>query len=544
MKHDVSLIASPMADRAIRRWDELKGDRSEYEREWEDQARLIRPQRGNFGSANPGMPRRDKPLSSAPIIAQSNFAAGLYGTLTNQANKWCGIRTNNPELNRWGPQAKWNDMVTERVLASFRPSVSSFYSSAMQIFADVATFGNGAQYDEVRADEGKILDITLSLAEVCYDIDAFGRVVEVVRRFKLTAIQAVDMFRDGGELPGKIHELAEKRSPDKLNFFHHVYRNDDYERGRLGPRGKRWRSLYVSEVGRAVVRDRGYDEMPFHAPRWEVETGQTYGTGPGAVALPSARGLTQMEAANLRAGQKAADPTLLAPDRETWPISGTVRPGRTVYGGVSMQGHRLVQPLDNFAQTGLSLEMQDRKLDDVRDAFHWSLLNLAGRTGMTATEVMEIQEEKMRLMAPHMGRVQEEFLAPKIRRRFAMLARAGQLPPPPEESAGSALEVHYTSAAAMAQKAAEGAAISRLMADLGPWAAMDQRYADRLDPDEITEAMTEARGAPARVLRDRAAADRIAEQRAQLQQAQAMVEAAPELAGAARDIATVTEGAA
>ena len=58
----------------------------------------------------------EKPLSSAPILAQSNFSAGLYGTLTNPANKWFGFRTNDPDLNNSQPAKLWMDAVTDRVL--------------------------------------------------------------------------------------------------------------------------------------------------------------------------------------------------------------------------------------------------------------------------------------------------------------------------------------------------------------------------------------------------------------------------------------------
>ena len=287
-----------------------------------------------------------------------------------------------------------------------------------------------------------------------------------------------------------------------------------------------------------VTRRAGYDEMPFSAPRWEVESGQVYGTGPGFIALPSARVNAQMQAANLRAGQKAADPTLLAPDRRAWPLNGVVQPGKTVYGGVDMQARPVVRPLDNFSSTGLSLEMQQELKEEIRDAFHYSLMNLAGRTGMTATEVIEIQEEKMRLMAPHMGRIQHEYLAPKIARRFQILWRAGQLPPPPEGiPEGAGLEVVYTSAAAMAQKSAEGAAVVRILQDVAPLAQVDPRYTDRFSPDDVIEVLQEARGAPSRVLRSREQADEIAQARAQAQQAEQAMAAAAAGGGVARDLA-------
>jgi hypothetical protein len=520
-------------DIADRRWGELKSERSWHEQLWEDIARLMRPQRGGFSRDDPGGRTHEKPLSSAPIMAQSNFAAGLYGTLTNPANRWFGFTTNDPDRNAWHEGKLWLDKVTDRVLASFMPSVSPFYSASTQIFADIASFGNGAQYDELVPEERRILDVTLNLGEVCYDIDGFGRICEVVRRFHLKPAAALRMFGQKA-LPAKLYDMAQKGDQANLVFFQHVHRNDGFQPGRLGPKGKRWISRYSCEVERAEVRQGGYDEMPFFAPRWEVETGQVYGVGPGFVALASARSHNRMDEATLRAARWGADPTMLAPDR-SWELSGQIRPGKVVYGAIDTAGRQMLKPLDISGNIGLTLEEKQAKLEEIKDAFHYSLMNLAGRTGMTATEVATITEERQRLWAPHQGRIQEEYLARKIERRFSILWRAGQLPPAPKGMEGAALEVKYESAAAAAQKATEGTATMRVLQDVAPLIEFMPRIAERFDPDGLIEVLMDARGAPARIVRSRDEADAIAEQRQQAEQAMMAMQAAQAGAGALKD---------
>lgn len=528
-----TFAAAGAYDIADRRWSELKSERSWHEQMWEDIARLMRPQRGGFSRTDPGGRTHEKPLSSAPIMAQSNFAAGLYGTLTNPANRWFGFATNDPDLNKWHEGKLWLDRVTSRVLASFAPSVSPFYSASTQIFADIASFGNGAQYDELVQDERRILDVTLNLGEVCYDIDGHGEISEVVRRFYLKAPAALRMFGQKA-LPPKIMDMALKGDQTKLKFFQHVMRNDGFQPGRLGPKGKRWLSRYSCEEGRAEVRVGGYDEMPFFAPRWEVETGQVYGVGPGFVALASARAHLRMDEATLRAAQRASDPTLLAPDR-SWELSGQIRPGKVVYGAIDVAGRQMLKPLDIDTNLGLTLEEKQAKLEEIKDAFHYSLMNLAGRTGMTATEVATITEERQRLWAPHQGRIQQEYLARKIERRFSILWRAGQIPAPPKGMEGVALEVKYESAAAAAQKATEGTATMRVLQDVAPLVQFMPRLAERLDPDGLIEVLMDARGAPARIARSREEADAIAAERQQTQQTMMALQAAQAGAGAMKD---------
>lgn len=524
------------ADEAERRWTELKTDRASHERMWEDIAELMRPQRGGFGLDDPSKREMVKPLSSAPIHAQSNFSAGLYGTLTNPASRWFGFRTNDPDLNAWQPAKLWMDTVTDRVLASFAPSVSPFYSAAAQIFGDLSSFGNGVQYDELVSEEKKILDITLSLAEAVWSIDGWGRVNEVVRKFRLSARNALRMFREGS-LPPKIEDMATNGDASLITFYHHILPNDGFVQGRLGAKGKKFLSRYTCEIERTLVREAGYDEMPFYVARWEVDSGQTCGVGPGFVALASARALARMDDATLRMAQRSADPTLLAPSREDWPLNGKVRPGTVVYGGLNMQGTNMLQPLSLSGGFNLTLQEKQAKLEEIRDAFHYTLLQLAGRTGMTATEVMAITEERQRLWAPHQGRVQEEFLAPKIARRFSLLWRAGQLPAPPKELAGVALDIQYLSAAAAAQRSVEGNAALRMLQDIAPLVGIMPRLGDRLDPDGLLETLGDARGAPARMFRSREAADEIAAERAQQMQAQQGMAAMTAGAGAMKDMA-------
>lgn len=533
------------AQKIIDRWHELKSERSRFEADWEDIARLIRPQRGGFGMTNPGDRTYDKPLSSEPIMAQSSMAAGIYAAITNPANQWGGFETGDEDLNRWQPMAEWNDIVTRRVMASFQPSVSSFYSATFQSYSDIAAFGQGPAYDEIDEANRRFIDVAMSLAEVVVVIDAHNRVAEIIRKFHLTPAAARAAFRKAGdELPGKMIELEEKGSTEKFAFYTHVYRNWDFVRARRGKGGptKPWASLTATECESWVVREKGYDDMPFYFPRWDVDAGQTYATGQGFIALPASRVLHQMEAATIRAAQRAADPPILAPDRDTWAINGRVAPGRMIYGAVDVQGRALVQPMPMTSSTGLTQEEKRAKVEEIAKCFHYALMPLSGRTGMTTEETRIVEEANLRNWAPHADRVMEEYAALKMMRRFRLLWRAGQIPPPPHEAQGVPMNVKYQSAAAMALRAREGLAVRQFLADLGPLANLSprhaQRIAARLDPDAAMEALHDASPSlPARLLRDTGEAAKIEQadqQQAQAAQAMAMLK---EGGGGLKDLA-------
>lgn len=528
----------PDARAALDRWQELKRGRVQHEQDWDDIARLIRPQRGGFTLTNHADRDHRKPLSSEPILAASSFAAGIYSGLTNPANRWFGLETPDEDFNAWRPMAEWNDIATARVLSSFRPAMSSFYSSTFQAYSDIAAFGNAAGYDELNQRERKFMDISISLAELVFDIDGWGRVWEVVRRFRLSPAAAISMF-GADNLPPKVLELAQKRDSGQITFYHHVGHNDAVRPGAIGHNSMPWRSVYACDMECWLVKEGGYHEMPYYAPRWDVDSGHTCGTGPGFIALASARAVHQMEAATLRAAQFAADPTMLAPDRQDWPLNGHVRPGVVVYGGVNMQGTQMLRPLQTGGGIGLTAEEKRAKIEEIKNAFHYALMTVQGRTGMTSEETLIMEEARMRNWAPHSDRIMEEYAARKVERRFRMLWRAGQIPPPPKEAQGLPMQVRYQSAASMAMKAREGMAIKQFIADLGPLAQTNPRYLDRLDPDATIEALHEAAPSlPARLLRSRDDADQIAAQRAEQQQQMQMMQMAQAGAGALKDAAS------
>lgn len=104
---------------------------------------------------------------------------------------------------------------------------------------------------------------------------------------------------------------------------------------------------------------------------------------------------------------------------------------------------------------GLTIEEKRAKVEEIKNAFHYSIMSLQGRTGLTPEETLIIEEARMREWVPHSDRIMEEYAARKVERRFRMLWRMGQIPVPPREAEGKPMQVRNTSAAQMAMKARE-----------------------------------------------------------------------------------------
>lgn len=265
------------------------------------------------------------------------------------------------------------------------------------------------------------------------------------------------------------------------------------------------------------------------------------------LALPDVRMINAMSRETIVAAQRATMPPLLAA-RELAEARVNLAPGAITYAGVSQEGRALVQPLVSGTRPDIGLEMQEQRRHAIKDAFHYSLLQLVGSPQMTATEALIREEDKLRLMGPHLGRVQGEFLGPLIEERiFGILIRQsepfwvngadGPLPLPPDPLVGRDIRVDYVSPLARAQKTADGKAILRTLESLLPLAQADPSVLDMVDADAAARALAEAWGAPAGLLRDSETVAALRQQRQQMEMLQTMLNAGDQGAGAIEKLA-------
>ena len=187
-----------------------------------------------------------------------------------------------------------------------------------------------------------------------------------------------------------------------------------------------------------------------------------------------------------------------------------------------------MEPLQIGANNPLGLNMEEQRRNAIRQAFFVDQLLLGQGPTMTATEVLQRNEEKMRLLGPVLGRLQAELLQPMISRSFALLLRGGLLPTPPEELQGMDIDIEYVSPLAKAQKLTDlqsmlrGFEVMLQMAQVAP-------VMDYLDEDGLVQYVVETTGMPARVIRGKAEVDQM--RRAKAEATAQVMEENPETGG-------------
>jgi hypothetical protein len=509
--------AEPFVKAVIQRHDALKSDRGNWETQWQAIAELVRPMQADFTlTRTPGERRGLEIFDSTPGLAVENLSAGLWGMLTNSANQWMSLAHPEEAINEDYEVRSWLDDVTGRMLNAFAGNGQAFYARTLDMYASLATFGTALMFvDEVQP--GRLRFSHRPLTECCIAESEEEQVDSVFRRFALTARQVVQRgkVQASWKVPKKIADCVEAHPEQKFSFLHAVFPNTDQIPGRRDVRGKAWTSVHICLDTFDEVQRGGYDEFPYMVPRWSTASRGLYGDSPAQLALADIKTLNVMSKTFLVAAQKAADPPLIAGDEnDIGPVR--VRPGGIIYGAVNADGRAMVQTLQSGGNFALTDEMLEQKRQAVREAFYASLLLMVQRPNATATEVLARQEEQLRLMGPHLGRLQSEFLDPLIGRVFSLLWRSQTLPPLPAALAQSPIvQAEYVSPLARAQKASEAQAVLRTLEGIMPMAQMDPDVLLEFKMGEMSRGLAEGNSLPVKYLRDKREVEQIKAQQAQ-----------------------------
>ncbi|HEY4161987.1 MAG TPA: portal protein [Dongiaceae bacterium] len=489
----------------IRRQESLAGDRATLESQWQEIAELVQPLRGDFTlQRNPGEKRTQKLFDGTAALAVENLAAGLWGMITNSANDWFALRSRLDESDENDETRIWLDEVTRRMRDAFGANGQRFYSRVMELYADLVTFGTGIFYVEENRENGEVHYSCRHLAECFIAENDREEVDTVYRRFQFSARQAHQKW--GEKCSPAVQRALEKEPERRFPFLHAVMPRADASAMGAAPRGRIAKSMpfasyYIDIEGRVLLDEGGYMEFPYQVPRWSTASRGTYGDSPAMLALPDIKMLNAMSKTTIVAAQKAVDPPLLAVDESA--VRGIrTHPGGIIYGGLDENGRRRYEPLHTAGNVNLGLDLEEQRRKAVREAFFYSLLQMVEQPNQTATEVLARQEEKLRLIGPHLGRIQSEFLDPLIRRQFGIMSRAGMLPKPSKQLAKAGIKIDYVSPLARAQKAGEGAAITRALEALAPLGAVRPTVYDNLDSDAIGRTIMRSFGVPTALLVD------------------------------------------
>jgi len=518
----------------IKRADQLNSFRSPWEQLWQDCTDFVNPRRGDFNStqARASRNRFDKVFDSTAGIANEQLAAGLHGHLTNEAEHWFTLRLKNTVTEDDSMRAWIDDTVETMFDSTFALPATNFTTALHELYLDLGSYGTAVMYVEDRP--GRVINFrTYHLAD-CYIAENHeGRVDTLYRKYKHTARQLVQLYED--VLPDRVKEAALKTPQQEYTCIHAVEPRDDYNDESKKSEDLPFKSCYVLVEEKLMLREGGFNEFPYLVPRWSKTAGEVYGRSPAMMCMPDIKMVNEMMKTVIRASQKATDPPLMVPD------DGFMLPLRTIPGGLnyyrSGTGDK-VEPLMSGSRPDLGMDFIDNRREHIQRAFHVDWLQLGQTPQMTATEVIQRQEDKMRLMGPMVGRLQTEFLGPLVDRVFKILSRRELFAMPPESYIGEDLQVDYISPVARAQKAQLVFNFSRFLESIIPLANIKPEIFDNLDADNAFRWAHATLDVPMDTILPVEERDQQRQERAEAEQAAQQAALAQQEASAVKDVAT------
>lgn len=513
-----------------------KSKRANWDSGFQEIADLIMPQAATFNTTRTdGAKRTEKMFDPSASLALNKFSAAIESFASPRNMRWHGLTVTDKSLKNNQRVKEYLDDVT-RVMFDVRYSPrASFATQSHEAYTSFGAFGTGGMFidDDVKA--RVIRYKSLNLASTWVLENHHGQIDTVFRCFSRTLRQIEQRWP--GKLPQKLAQKLEKTPDELIEVVHFVGPREDYDTSRVGYPGMPWRSCYFIESEKHEIEESGFRQWPFAIARDLTSADEIYSRSAAWIALPSIKTLNEMKRSMIKAGQKMADPPLLASEDGVLGAFSQA-PGALNFGGLDSNGNQLVKPLMSGARMEIGIELMDKERDLIGAGFLADVYRaLVENPSMTATQAMQIISERAVLVAPVLGRLQE-FLGNVIDREIDILNHAGQLPEMPQEliEAQGEYRIEYTSPMSRAMRASEGVAIVRTLEAVTPLAQIDPSVLDRFKLDEAAAEIAEINGVPAKIMRSAEDAQAMKDGRAQAQQAQQLIDAAPSVTAAAANM--------
>ncbi|RKZ93082.1 MAG: hypothetical protein DRQ40_08015 [Gammaproteobacteria bacterium] len=513
-------MTDDICDDLAKRYENLITDRTVAQLEWEKIERYVTPYRGKFfkdekNESSIEWSRTDVYDSTAPS-AHQNLAARLHGTISNPSIRWFEIRYRDDDLNKNKEVAKWLSDANERVYYALQDS--NFNLEINETYQDICGFGTSAMFLESGGDDPLIFK-SIPLKEMCFESDWRGTVLRFYRLLEMTPAQILSQF-GAKNVPDNIVEMDKEGQQEKQDVLFSVYprNNKIVPVGKMQRSDRRpWAYCYFLKDTREMLGDEGgYYEMPVFVPRWRKTNSSIWGNSPAHLAMGDIMSLNKAREMQLKASEKAIDPPLFAEERAI--IADLDLSAASLNVVRKLDG---IKAFDSKFDIYVSDHMIDQLQNSVRDYFFYDQLMLPAPQGTPATayEISVRYEQLQKLLGPTLGRLQNDLLDPVVSRTFRVLARAGQIPPPPQAviDAGAELEVEYIGALSNAQKADRAASIERYGVSLANLAPTMPEVLDVVDQEELARHLGRDLGVPPDVMRGEDEIKKLREERAEMQ---------------------------
>lgn len=496
-------------------------ERSSFLPHWDEIAQNLFPRGARFlpSARNRGEKVNQKILRNIAGLALRTGSAGMMGGLTSPSRPWFRLTLSDMDLAAFRSVKRWLHLVQTRISEVF--ARSNFYNVLPTIYRGELAFGQGP-IAILEDQEDVIRCFTFPVGTYCLAQSPRLSIDSLYRVQSYTVRQLVMEFGYNACTRAVKNQWDRSNYEEWIEVVHVMEPNFDRVPGLLTSANKPYRSVYFekSNSEELLLRESGFDEQPFMAPRWEVTGEDIYGWSPGMDALADIKELQLKQRRKAQAIDILVKPPMVGPTTLKTQRS-SILPGDVTYvdtfnGAQGFKPAYEINPrIDHLIQDMNATE------EIIRRCFYEDLfLMIASMDAkdVTAEAVAKKYEEKMVMLGPVVERNGDELLDPAIDRTYAIMLRRGMIPPPPPEIEGMNFEVAYISVLAQAQRMVGTTATERLFGFVGNLAGVEPTVKDNLNFDDGVQDYADMLGTNPRAVRDPAEVAKIREARAQQEQ--------------------------
>lgn len=537
-----------LAKDIIKRAEDLKTQRYDYEVEWRENATLVLPTNPDIllnsswhGTGmrilTPNTRDAHKIYDSTAVWAARRLASGIESLQMPSSEKWHGLKVDS----FFSPPATLEDKKFFERLVDYQfqaryHAKSNFSIANQHAIRQSIVFGTGAFL--TLDNRGKDRDqrpfryVGKLLGRCYFDVDGMDNHDTFYERCFLTARQIVGMHE--GNCSKDIRDAAadNDRKDNLYELIHAIQPRQ--ERGSSNApdhvRNSEFASYVVETESEYVIEDSGYFEYPATVYTWDRVPGQPYGQGPISENKPDIKSLNIMSKTSLAAGQQLIRPPMGTPHGGMFNRlnlnTGAINPGT-----VNEQGQVLARPLVDGINPAFAENMMEQKRASIRQGLFVDLFQiLVNAPNLTATEALIRADEKGQLLGP-IGTNLQRGLAQLVDREIGILIRRDAFAPGapfelPESINGKEFTPTFSGPLERARRSQEVLGISRTLEGLIPIAQVDPSVLDIFDFDRIARITSEVNGAPASIVKDPKVVNEERQQRQQQQQQMQQLQAA------------------
>lgn len=416
-----------MIARWLARHEAVTKGRWQFDSLWESATEILLPRRMGFTSEwTPGAQKTEKLFDVSPMLAARGLASTIDGLIKPKQTQWFEIETDDDALMRDSEVASWLYDSERRLFKEIYRPQARWMQATGEADADLAVIGNAFVLCSENTNRDGLLFRTTHMKDTHFVENADGAVdtVHLTERLSLNVAAQRWGYKNLSEASQEL--LSNDKGNEKVKFIQIIEPRHERDPRRTDALHKPFRICVIEADEKHKVSESGIDEFPGGAPRWDTTSGETYGRGPGTLALPDAQTCQQIKKTLLKAGHRAVDPPWIAARNMLLGPAQNRPGGMTYFDAVEAGkfGNDPIKQLDSRAQLPFGLELLQQEREEVAAAFYRNILNLpVGGPDMTATEVIQRREEFVREIGAVFGRLETEYITPLVERAFAIMMR-------------------------------------------------------------------------------------------------------------------------